>query len=132
MNQSVVKQQQTRQFNDDLFSYEDLSRFFTFLKKNVNTLRKNLGKFEEPYSEISQNYKHILIKVLLPAVARNNLKIIASDTLLEVKAEQHNGREDKPKTFYRAIDLPSQADIKNTVAKYRNNTLHIIIPKVFA
>jgi HSP20 family molecular chaperone IbpA len=127
----VVKQQQTRQFNDDLFSYEDLSSFFTFLKKNVNTLRKNLGKFEEPYSEISQNYKQILIKVLLPAVARSNLKIIASDTLLEIKAEQH-GSEEKPKTFYRAIDLPSRADIKRTVAKYRHNTLQIIIPTISA
>lgn len=128
----MVKQQQTRHFNDDLFSYEDLSSFFTFLKKNVNTLRKNLGKFEEPYSEISQNYKQILITVLLPQVARSNLKIIASDTLLEIKAEQKNGTAEKPKTFYRAIDLPSCADIKKTAATYRNNTLHIIIPTLYA
>lgn len=123
---------QQKRAADHLLSYEDFNRFFMLIKRNVNAVRKNLGTFEEPYSEISQNYKNILIKVLLPAVAKRHLKIVASDVLIEIKAEQKTTSEGKSKTFYRAIDLPSTADVKKTHARYAHNTLHIIIPKIAA
>ena len=40
---------------NDILNHEDINRFLVFFKKNVNIVRKKLGKFEEPYSEISQS-----------------------------------------------------------------------------
>tara|TARA_Y100000310_G_scaffold335338_2_gene417094 strand:+ start:13010 stop:13387 length:378 start_codon:yes stop_codon:yes gene_type:complete len=123
----VVKK---RTLVNDLLEQEDVNRILTFFKKNANFVKKRLGKFEEPYSEISQNHKQVMIKVLLPDVSKNNLQLKMNDRLIEIKAEQKKIKWRPAKTFYRAIDLPSNANIKNAVAQYKKNKLKIVIPKL--
>lgn len=108
----------------------DLGKFFKTFKQNVNTLRKAFGRFEEPYSEMSQNFAAILIKVTLPDVEKRNLTLKMVGKTVEVIAEQK--RQGKHmKTFYRCIDLPSTADISKATAKYVGEYLYIKVPQAF-
>ena len=78
---------------------------------------------------LTAKFHKVKIKVLLPDVNKNNLHLKMNERLIEIKAEQKKTKWRIPKTFYRAIDLPSNANIKNAVAQYKKNKLKIVIPK---
>ncbi|HLC72318.1 MAG TPA: Hsp20/alpha crystallin family protein [Candidatus Nanoarchaeia archaeon] len=108
----------------------DLNKFVKIVRNNVNALRKALGQFEEPYSEMSQNFKEILIKVTLPDVERRYLTLKMVGKTIEIVADQkYKGKH--LKTFYRSIALPSTADIMGASAKYISDTLYIKVPQTF-
>ena len=108
----------------------DLNKFVKIVKNNVNALRKAMGQFEEPYSEMSQNFKEILIKITLPDVEKRYLTLKMIGKTIEIVADQkHKGKH--LKTFYRSIDLPSTADIMGASAKYVGETLYIKVPQTF-
>lgn len=108
----------------------DLNRFVKIFKKNVNAMRKAMGQFEEPYSEMSQNFKEIFIKVTLPGIERKYLTLKMIGKSVEIVAEQKdNGKH--VKTYYRSIDLPSTADVLKASATYIGETLFIRVPQSF-
>ncbi len=108
----------------------DLNKFVKILKKNVNAVKKAMGQFEEPYSEMSQNFKEILIKVTLPDVDRRYLTLKMAGRTVEVLAE-HKAFGKHVKTYYRSIDLPSTANMLKASAKYIGDTLYISVPQSF-
>ena len=93
-------------------------------------LKKAMGQFEEPYSEMSQNFKEILIKVTLPDVERRYLTLKMAGRTVEILAE-HKASGKHVKTYYRSIDLPSTADMMKASAKYVGETLYIKVPQFF-
>ena len=111
-------------------SYADFSQLFSNIRKNVNTFRQNMGKFEEPYSEVSQNHRHIKIKINLPDVHKKDLRLHMGSKHIEVKATQKKRKGMPSKTFYRSIPLPSTAVIQEAMAHYQRTTLKITIPNV--
>ena len=108
----------------------DLNRFVKIVKKNINTIRKAMGQFEEPYSEMSQNFREIFIKVTLPDIEKKYLTLKMIGKSVEILAEQKNNGK-HVKTYYSSIDLPSTADILNASAKYIGETLFIRVPQSF-
>ena len=108
----------------------DFNTFVSILKKNVNTLKKALGQFEEPYSEMSQNFKEILIRVVLPEIEKRYLTLKMIGKTVEVIAEhKHQGKHIK--TYYRSIHLPSTANTLKASATYVGETLYIKVPQFF-
>jgi len=108
----------------------DLSTFIKILKQNVNAVKKAMGKFEEPYSEMSQNFKAILIKVTLPDVERRYLTLKLIGKTVDILAE-HRYQGKHMKTYYRSIALPSTANVAKASAKYIGDTLYIKVPQFF-
>lgn len=108
----------------------DLNRFVKIVKKNVNAMRKAMGRFEEPYSEMSQNFREIFIKVTLPDIEKRYLTLKMIGKSVEIVAEQKNNGK-HVKTYYRSIDLPSTADVMKASAKYIGETLFIRVPQSF-
>ncbi|GEM_PF-3213034 len=108
----------------------DLNKFVKVLKQNVNAVRKAMGQFEEPYSEMSQNFREILIKVTLPNVEKRYLTLKFAGKTVEILAE-HRKKGVHVKTYYRSIALPSTADIVKASAKYVGDTLYIKVPQFF-
>lgn len=106
----------------------DLHSFVKILKKNVNAIKKAMGKFEEPYSEMSQNCKEILIRVTLPAIDKKYLTLRILGKTVEVVAEQTDEGA-HVKTLYRSIDLPSTADTRRATATYVGDVLSIKVPQ---
>ena len=108
----------------------DLNTFVKILKRNIHAVRKAMGQFEEPYSEMSQNFRYILIKIVLPAVEKRHLTLKMVGRTVEVLAEQkHHGRH--VKTYYRSIALPSTANALQASATYVGETLYIKVPQFF-
>ncbi len=108
----------------------DLNRFVKIVKKNVNAMRKAMGRFEEPYSEMSQNFREIFIKVTLPDIEKRYLTLKMIGKSVEIMAEQKNNGK-HVKTYYRSIDLPSTANVLKASAKYIGETLFIRVPQSF-
>ena len=106
----------------------DLHSLVKIFKKNINAMKKAMGKFEEPYSEMSQNYKEILIRVTLPAIEKKLLTLRILGKTVEIAAEQHEQGK-HVKTFYRSIDLPSTADTRGATATYVGDVLSIKVPQ---
>ena len=108
----------------------DLNKFVKIFKRNLNAVKKAIGKFEEPYSEMSQNFREILIKVTLPDVEKRYLTLKMVGRTVEIIADhRHQGKH--VKTYYRSIDLPSTADMLKASAKYIGETLYIKVPQFF-
>lgn len=106
----------------------DFNKFVSILKHNVNAVKKAIGQFEEPYSEMSQTFREILIKVTLPDVEKRYLTLKMVGRTVEVIAE-HKRQGKHVKTYYRSIDLPSTADTLKASAKYVGETLYIKVPQ---
>ncbi|MBI1972822.1 Hsp20/alpha crystallin family protein [Candidatus Woesearchaeota archaeon] len=108
----------------------DINTFVKILKRNIHAVRKAMGQFEEPYSEVTHNFKHILIKIALPAVEKRHLTLKIAGRTVEVIAEQKHHRR-HVKTYYRSIELPSTAHTLRASATYAGETLYIKVPQVF-
>ena len=112
----------------------------TFIK-NLNTnIRKNIKavnnqvraaqkyflKYGEPYSEISQNSKTLLIKVKLPYTKKKDitLRILGDKVEIEGVSNHKTGK----RGFFRKVDLPSNVRPDRAKAVFKNETLKIKIP----
>lgn len=105
----------------------------TNIRKNLRTVnnqvrvvQKYFLKYEEPYSEISQNFKALLIKVKLPYTKKRDiiLRILGDKVEIEGVSNHKNVR----KGFFRKVDLPSNVKVDRAKAVFKNETLKIKIP----
>jgi HSP20 family protein len=78
----------------------------------------------EPLVDISTADKEIKVVVEMPGVNKENIKINAYDSTLEVTAQ-----EGAAKKYHETIDLPQEADLATAKSKYNNGILEITFNK---
>lgn len=108
----------------------EINKNINILNKRIIKIRKNFVKYHEPYSEISQDYKNMIVKITLPNTFKKDILLKVNNGKIEVRG--HNFVKEKKsrvlKGFYRSIDLPSNAIPDKAVAKFKSDRLIIKIP----
>jgi HSP20 family protein len=86
--------------------------------------RPLISSEREPLVDISTTDKEIKVVVEMPGVNKENIKINAYDSTLEVTAQ-----EGAAKKYHETIDLPQEADLATAKSKYNNGILEITFNK---
>ncbi len=104
----------------------NIRKNFRMARKQVRVLRKYFLTYEEPYSEISQNFKALFIKVKLPNTSKKDivLRILGNRVEIEGISQHTEGL----KGFHRKIDLPANVRTDRARAVFKNEILKIKLP----
>ena len=86
--------------------------------------RPLISSEREPLVDISTTDKEIRVVVEMPGVNKENIKINAYDSTLEVTAQ-----EGAAKKYHETIELPEEADLATAKSKYNNGILEITFNK---
>jgi HSP20 family protein len=86
--------------------------------------RPLISSEREPLVDISTTDKEIKVVVEMPGVNKENIKINAYDSTLEVTAQ-----EGAAKKYQETIELPEEADLATAKLKYNNGVLEITFNK---
>jgi len=110
-----------------------------FFGGSVPETDAGLAETWQPRCDVEESDKEIVVKADLPGVDPKEVDISIRDNTLIVRGERKEEKEEKKKNyhrverfvgqFYRAIDLPSEADAEKITAASANGTVTITIPK---
>jgi HSP20 family protein len=92
----------------------------------ATTTRPLISSEREPLVDISTTDKEIKVVVEMPGVNKENIKINAYNSTLEVTATDNEGRTRK---YHETIELPEEADLATAKSKYNNGILEITFTK---
>ncbi|HEX7676016.1 MAG TPA: Hsp20/alpha crystallin family protein [Bdellovibrio sp.] len=131
------------------FSSNPLSEISSFQKRidrMMNELMELRGGSSDslmdfsPSSEITEEEKNYLLKVDLPGVKKEDVKVEVSGDTMTIKAERKTEKEEKGKkrflseisygSYVRSFTLPQAIDEKKVDAKFENGVLQVSIPKI--
>lgn len=100
---------------------------FSILGNQSPTLDKPSGKVEEdpreaqePLVDVFQRGNEVIIVVEVPRVAKEDIKLDATESILEIKATNK---------FYQRIELPVKVDFQKAQTSYKNDVLEVRLPK---
>ena len=92
-----------------------------------------------PMVDISENEKHYTIKVELPEMKREDIKVSVENGVLAVSGERKFEKEEKDRkyhrveraygSFLRSFSLPDNADANQVNAQYRDGVLTVNVAK---
>lgn len=85
--------------------------------------RPNILSERQPLSEVSTTDKEVKVTVELPGVSKEQIKIDASDSQVDVKTE------DPKRKYHEVIDLPAEVDIDSVKSTFINGLLEITFSK---
>ncbi len=98
-----------------------------------------LSDLQLPSTDISESDNHIEVKIDVPGLKPEDIKIEVRGNFLEISGQHEEKKEEKDKTFHRierrtgairrALTLPAEVDETKTVAECRNGVLTITLPK---
>src|ERR671910_415414 len=114
---------------DDVFrSFDEMRNRMEreFEKGMFGTTRPLISSEREPLVDISTTDKEIKVVVEMPGVNKENIKINAYDSTLEVTATDTEGTTRK---YHETIELPEGADLATAKSKYNNGILEITFNK---
>ena len=119
----------------------DYSRHVKKLAGLLNAPSKYLNVFSDttPDIDLVENDKEIRLKVDLPGIKKEDIKVTVNrDNVVvsarsasnhEEKGENYYYRERSSSGFYRNVSLPSPVNSKNAKAKFENGTLELTLAK---
>jgi HSP20 family protein len=87
------------------------------------TTRPLISSEREPLADITATDKEIKVILEMPGVNKENIKINAYDTTLEVRCD------DPQRKYHEVIDLPPEADVETARSTYKNGILEIVFDK---
>jgi len=115
--------------------------FFTDFA-NMNSRVAPLDMDFYPTSEVTEEGNHYLLKVDLPGIAKDHVKIEADKDRLMIRAERREEKKTDTKKKYlsevyyvsyeRTFTLPGPIDEKKIDARFENGVLTITVPKTEA
>ena len=73
--------------------------------------------------DVTTTDKEVKVVVEMPGVSKNNIKINAYDSTLEVKSE------DPQRKYHKTIEIPPETDIETAMSSYNNGILEITFKK---
>ena len=74
-------------------------------------------------ADITTTDKEVKVILEMPGVNKENIKVNASDNLVEVNSN------DPQRKYHEVIDLPPEVDIETAKSTYKNGILEIIFNK---
>ena len=77
----------------------------------------------EPLADITTTDKEVKVILEMPGVTKENIKINAYDSSVEVKSD------DPQRKYHEVIELPPEADIESVKSTYKNGILEIVFNK---
>ena len=91
-----------------------------------------------PRADVSQHQEELVIRVDLPGIDKNNVKLNVTEDAVTVQGERHRAQEEERDgvfrserdfgTFYRTIALPPGAMTDQAKASFNNGVLEIRMP----
>lgn len=121
---------------------------FAMLRHEIDALRNRFWSDQEedwfggammPSVDLSETDNAVEVRMDLPGVKAENIDIQIHGNLLTVKAERHEEKEKKDRTFHRVerhtgsvsrtITLPTQVNEGEVAAEYHDGVLAITLPK---
>jgi len=92
-----------------------------------------------PLTDISENKDEYLLKMDLPGVTKNDLKLSYENGELKISGERKQEKEDKESKYhriertygkyFRSFTLPKQIHAENIKAEFKDGQLTVTIPK---
>jgi len=89
----------------------------------VTRNRPMISSEREPLADITTTDKEVKVVVEMPGVSKQNIKINAYDTSVEVISD------DPQRKYHQVIELPPEADIESARSTYKNGILEITFNK---
>ena len=89
----------------------------------IRGLRPEIAGEMEPMIDVVSTDKEVKVTVEMPGVSKENIRIDAFDSTVEVKSE------DPQRKYHKTIDLPEEADVETAKSKYNNGILEIAFKK---
>ena len=77
----------------------------------------------EPLMDVTTTDKEVRVVVEMPGISKDNIKVNAYDSTVEVKSE------DPQRKYHRTIEVPSDTDIETAKSAYNNGILEITFKK---
>ena len=124
--------------------FREFPRFQDRIDRLMNELMELRGGEGEgmslmPSSELIEEDKQYLLKVDLPGIKKEDVKVEVEGERLTIRAERKSEKEEKSKKRYfseisygscmRSFVLPQSIDEKKVDAKFDNGVLTVTIPK---
>jgi HSP20 family protein len=85
--------------------------------------RPLISSEREPLADIRITDKEVTVILEMPGVNKENIKVNASDNLVEVN------NNDPQRKYHEVIDLPPEVDIETAKSTYKNGILEIVFNK---
>jgi HSP20 family protein len=92
-----------------------------------------------PLVDISEDEKEYIVKVELPEIKKEDVKLTVQDNVLSISGERKSEKEDKGKryhrieraygSFLRSFTLPEDTDGTKVAAEYKDGLLLVHVPK---
>jgi HSP20 family protein len=92
-----------------------------------------------PIIDIEEDKDSILVKVEVPGINKDDIKVTVRDNILSISGERKQEKEMKEKTFHRiersygkfsrTITLPTAVDAGKIKATYKDGILNVSLPK---
>jgi HSP20 family protein len=73
--------------------------------------------------DVTTTDKEVRVVVEMPGISKDNIKVNAYDSTVEVKSE------DPQRKYHRTIEVPSDTDIETAMSSYKNGILEITFKK---
>jgi HSP20 family protein len=121
---------------DDL--HKQLSTFFNLGPSRAQTGQENMTVPQWlPLGDITEDDKVYLIKVELPEVKKENVKVTVENGVLTISGERHFEKEEKKYhrversygRFTRSFGVPDDADDTKVNAEFKDGLLTVHLPK---
>lgn len=126
--------------------FRELSRYQERMDRLMNELLGSRGEegamgFDfSPSCEITEEDRSYLLKVDLPGVKKENVKVEVEGDRLTIRADRKEEREEKSKrrhlseisygSYVRSFNLPQPIDESKVDARFEDGVLHVSIPKM--
>ncbi len=104
-----------------------------------HTPRERVEGFWLPTLDIEEDKDNFTVKVELPGMKKEEIKLSLSGETLTISGERKHESEEKNKTYYRleraygrfqrTVSLPAEVDANRTRATYRDGILTLTMPK---
>lgn len=117
--------------------FDDLFDSF-FRSVDVKHLEPGTGSFS-PRIDIVESEKEIRIKAELPGMDEKDIDVSLSGSILSIRGEKKEEKEDKGKDYYRmersygsfsrSVQVPADVDESKIRARMSKGVLNIILPK---
>lgn len=123
-------------FRNFLSLRDNFDGFFENFFGRIPTERQD---FWLPTVDIVENNGNIEVKVELPGMNKDDIKVTIKNNMLRLSGERKQEEETKKKTFHRieryfgkfcrTIQLPADIDADKIKAQYKDGVLNITLPK---
>ena len=122
-----------------LFSNNRINDFFTQNKSESLSNLINLDNADWiPVAEITEDDNEFLVKLELPEVQKEDMKIELKNGILCINGERKYEKKDKKLhrverfygSFERSFSLPENVDLRNVKAEYKDGVLAIHLHKI--